>query len=310
MKDNFVFFVLKKLFEVSLSLWSLVTLTFLFLRFLPGGPFDQEIAPHPLVREYLNKSWHRDEGLFSQYFSYMNSLLHGDLGISLSNPTQAVTQIISNGLSKTLFLNLLSLFIIYLCSFLICFLWASTRRLILQTAIEQLLLVLISLPSLFLAPLLIYIFGFYFDLLPVALLETSAHYLLPVVALSLRPTAYLGRLLLRSVTDQMGKDYARTAKSKGLNASAIFYRHILRNSLIPVLSYSGTLIVSLLSGSFLVEMLFAVPGLGSEFISSLAERDYTVICGLTLFYGTLLILIHLFLDFVMHTVDPRLREPV
>lgn len=285
-----------------------MTLTFLFLRFLPGGPFDQEIAPHPLVRAHLDQSWHLNEGVLDQYLTYVSGILNGDLGISLSHPTLTVVQTISHGLSQTLLLNFLALLLIYICAFLICFLWASVSSDFFKTLIEQILLILISLPNLFLAPLLIYVFGFYLDALPVAFLDTPAHFILPILALSLRPMAYLGRLLLRSVQSQMESDYARTAKAKGLKSGQIFYRHVLRNSLVPVLGYSGTLTVSLLSGSFLVEMLFAIPGLGSEFISSLAERDYTVICGLTLFYGALLILIHLILDFMMRVFDPRLRD--
>lgn len=309
MKFQLGAFVIKKILEVSLALWSLVTLTFLFLRFLPGGPFDREFAPHPLVRAHLDQSWHRNESLFDQYVSYLKSLLSGDLGLSLVQPQQSVLQVISQGLGQTLILNLVALLIIYFLAFAITFLWARSANLSLRTLIEQVLITLISLPSLFLAPLLIYVFGFYFNILPVALLQSPLHYILPVMALSLRPMAYLCRLLLRSISTQLEMDYARTAKAKGLSAGVVFYRHVLRNSLVPALSYSGTLIVSLFSGSFLIEMLFAIPGLGSEFISSLAERDYTVICGLTLFYGALLIILHLVLDFIMCVVDPRLREP-
>jgi oligopeptide transport system permease protein len=288
----------------------LVSLTFLLLRFLPGGPFDHDTPLNPHVQAELEKSWNLDAPLGSQYLSYMGALLeHGELGVSMQRPDQSVREILLQGLGQTLSLNLITLFFIYVFAFALSLLWARYRDGSLGIALEQLFMSLVSLPSLFVAPLLIYVFGFYLNWLPIAFLSSPRHFILPVLALGLRPMAHLARILQKSFAHQFESEYIRGARARGLSETRILTHHILRNSLVPLLSYSGTMIVSLLSGSFLIEMLFAIPGLGSEFISSLAERDYTVICGLALFYGVLLIGINLVLDFLMREADPRLKDP-
>ncbi|MNK12111.1 Dipeptide transport system permease protein DppB [compost metagenome] len=308
MRDNFIEFVFKKVVEIAASLGILAALMFFLLKALPGGPFDEEATLHPAVVANLEQHWGLKESTSQQFFKYITGLLQGDLGVSMSKPDRAVTEVIGQGLANTLHLNLMALVLIFISAFGLALLAARFKGRWIEGAIEQSMVALISLPSLFLGPLLIYLFGFYFDLLPVAFLTTPAHYILPVLTLSLRPIAYLVRILKSSLDENLHADFARTAKAKGLSPTAILLKHILRNSLVPVISYSGPLIVSLVSGSFLVEMLFAIPGLGSEFIQSLNERDITMITGLTLFYGALLILISQLMDVVLKAVDPRLRE--
>lgn len=286
-----------------------MTLTFLFLRLLPGGPFEQDVNLNPVVRQQLEKSWQLQAGIGTQYLSYMKALLKGDLGVSMLRSEQSVTQIITHGFKQTLLLNLISLVFIYLGAFLLASAAGYWREPRLKAGMESLLMALVSLPALFIAPFLIYIFGFYLNLLPVAFLTGPRHFILPVLALSLRPMASLARILQKSISEQWQADYVRAARARGAGRARLLFLHILRNSLNPLLSYSGPLVVSLLSGSFLIEMLFAIPGLGSEFIQSLSERDYTVICGLTLTYGLILIITNLFLDFSLRLSDPRLREP-
>lgn len=288
----------------------LVSLTFLLLRFLPGGPFDHDTPLNPHVQAELERSWQLNASLGTQYISYMKALLtQGDLGVSMQRPDQSVREILLQGLGQTLLLNTIALIFIYFSAFTLSLLWARYREGALGVFLEQIFMSLVSLPSLFVAPLLIYTFGFYLNWLPIAFLSTPWHFILPVLALGLRPMAHLARILQKSFAHQFESEYIRGARARGLSEGRILTHHILRNSLVPLLSYSGTMIVSLLSGSFLIEMLFAIPGLGSEFISSLSERDYTVICGLTLFYGSLLILINLILDFLMREADPRMKDP-
>ncbi len=308
MTSSFLSLLFKKIIEVGLSLFTLSALTFLFLRLLPGGPFDEDTPLHPLVQEQIEKSWHLQAGWMEQFYYYVGGLLQGDLGVSMLRPERKVAAILAQGMTLTLGLNSFALIFILFFAFLLSYLWAWNTRPFLRSLIEQILISLVSLPSLFLAPFLIYLFSFYFNLLPVAFLTSPRHYILPVLALALRPMASLGRLLQRSLAEQMTLDYVRAARAKGLRPGRILIHHVFRNSLIPALSYAGPLVVSMLSGSFLIEMLFAIPGLGSEFVKSLAERDYTVICGLTLFYGSLLILVNALLDFWMLQLDPRLRE--
>lgn len=303
-------FVLKKAIEAAASLGVLATLLFFLLQALPGGPFDEEAALNPAVVQALQQRWGLNQSLWGQYKSYMLGLLSGDLGVSMLKPDRPVIEVIGQGLANTLNLNLIAVLCVFLMAFSLALAAVKYRNTWLETIVDQSMIALISMPSLFLGPFLIYLFGFYWDLLPVALLSSPLHYVLPVVTLSLRPTAYLVRLLKTSLQENLGSEFTRTAKAKGVSANGILLKHVLRNSLVPVISYSGPLVVSLVSGSFLVEMLFAVPGLGSDFIQSLNERDYTVITGLTLFYGMLLISINQLMDVVMKWVDPRLREEV
>jgi oligopeptide transport system permease protein len=299
---------LKRIFEAALTLLALVFMTFLLLRFLPGGPFDEETPLHPLVREKLAQSWELNGSFFTQFLSYLSGIFRGDLGWSLSDPNRSVASMISEGLGQTLSLNLLALVLIFVLGFSAALLGSLNPGGKLDQFLSGLTIALISLPSLFLGPLLIWIFALKLDWLPVAFLESPWHYILPVLTLSMRPSAYLARLLSSSLKEARSTDYMRTARAKGLNARQMLVNHALRNSLLPVLGYSGPLIVGLISGSFMVEVLFAVRGLGTAFVESLGHRDYPVVLGLTLFYGSLLILVSMLLDVAMRSADPRLRE--
>lgn len=290
------------------SLGFLAALMFFLLKALPGGPFDEEIALNPVVKEKLQVHWQVQEAWYIQAFSYLKSLLHGDLGVSMLRPDRTVVEIIAQGVKNTLTLNATALVFILVGAILLSVLAVRFRGTWLETLIDQAVIAFLALPSLFWGPLLIYLFGFYWNLLPVAFLTTPIHYILPLLTLCLRPLASLVRILKNSMNENIRMDYVRTAKAKGASRWRVLFFHVLRNSLIPFLSYGGPLIVSLLSGSFLVEVLFAVPGLGTEFISSLNDRDYTLIVGLTLFYGTLLILVNSFIDVLLRVIDPRLRD--
>lgn len=290
------------------SLGVLAALTFFLLKALPGGPFDEEMALNPLVKEKLMEHWQVDQSWFAQAASYIGALLRGDLGVSMVRPDRTVAEIIMQGVQNTLALNATALVLIVLSALFFSLLAIRYRGTWVESLIDQGVIAFLSLPSLFWGPLLIYLFGFYWNLLPVAFLTTPLHYVLPLLTLSLRPLAALVRILKNSMNDNIQQDYVRTAKAKGAGKWRILYHHVLRNSLIPFLSYGGPLMVSLLSGSFLVEVLFAVPGLGTEFISSLNDRDYTLIVGLTIFYGALLIIVNSLIDVLLRVVDPRLRE--
>jgi len=303
-------FLFKKLVEILASLAVLAALSFLLLKLLPGGPFDEDTALNPLVRETLSKTWGLHDSVFQQSLKYFGSVFVGDLGVSMAHPDQSVVSIFGQGLANTMGLNFFALICVLVGSFGISILAMRYRGTWLDRTVDQLMIAFLSLPSLFWGPLLIYLFGFYFNLLPVAFLTGPANYILPVLTLSMRPLASLVRLLKTSLTENYHLDYVRTAKAKGVGEWGILIRHVLRNSMIPFLSYSGPLLVGLLSGSFLVEMLFAIPGLGGQFIMAVGDRDYTLIVGLSIFYGSLLIVMNSVIDVIMKMVDPRLREEV
>ncbi|MFS4460759.1 ABC transporter permease [Bdellovibrio sp. HCB2-146] len=282
---------MKKILELITSLAVLATLLFLLLRLLPGGPFDLERTLDPSVQKNLSESW----GIHN-------------LTDSMIRPDQSVFGIILQGLSNTLSLNLMALFIVLMGSLGMSLLVVRYRGGWFEQLINQMLIVFVSLPSLFWGPFLIYLFAFYFDLLPVALLNSPASYILPVLTLSIRPFATLVRLLQTSLLTNIQQDYARTAIAKGLTSWEVLVKHVLRNSSMAFLSYLGPLTVSLVSGSFLVEILFAIPGLGTEFVQAINDRDYTVIAGITLFYGCLLLSLNTLIEIVQRNIDPRLKE--
>ncbi|KHD88333.1 MAG: oligopeptide ABC transporter permease [Bdellovibrio sp. ArHS] len=301
-------YVFKKIFEIIASLVVLAALTFFLLKALPGGPFDEETALNPVVKEKLQEHWKVDQSWVGQATSYISSVAQGDLGVSMTRPERTVTEIISQGVANTLTLNALALVFILTGAFAISLVAVRCKDTWVEHLIDQSVIAFLSLPSLFWGPLLIYFFGFYWNVFPVAFLTGPSHYVLPLLTLCLRPLAVLIRLLKNSLNENLQQDYVRTARAKGVKVWNILFHHVLKNSLIPFLSYVGPLIVSLLSGSFLVEVLFAVPGLGTEFISALNDRDYTLIVGLTLFYGTLLVLVNSLIDVLIKIADPRLRE--
>lgn len=283
-------------------------LTFFLLKVLPGGPFDSDAALNPSVKQKLIEHWRLNESWMMQAQAYMVGIMHGDFGVSMARPETAVVEIVYRGLSNTLILNGLALIIIIGGALAITIIAVKFQNTWIEDLVDQGIITLLSLPSLFWGPLLIYLFGFYWNLLPVALLTSPIHYLLPLLTLTLRPLAALVRILKNSLQDNYGEDYVRTALAKGAGEWRILFKHVLRNSLMAFLSYLGPLIVGLFSGSFLVEVLYAIPGLGMEFVAALNDRDYTLIMGLTLFYGLLLIAINSLIDIAVKIADPRLRE--
>jgi len=298
---------LRKTVETLLALLALVFVSFLFLHSLPGGPFDEDVALNPQVKENLVRLWALDQPFLNQFGRYVSGVLQGNFGQSLHQPEKSVSEILGQGLSQTLVLNLAAVLFSYALAFVTATLAALWPRSVLQKGIELLNVVAISLPALFLGPVLIYFFGFYLNLLPTAFLLTPLHYVLPVLTLSLRPWAQLNLLLSNSLQDTLGKDFIRTARAKGLSQWRVLTHHAYRNSLMPILSLSGPLIVGLISGSFVVEILFSIPGLGKQFVESLNLRDDPVVLALVIFYGASLILLTNLFDLCAQWMDPRLR---
>lgn len=296
---------LKPIFEALLTAAGLITLTFILLRFLPGGPFDDEASLHPLVQAHLQKAWALDQSLLFQYLKYWQSLLLGDWGQSMSQPGRSVLEVLLSSFQITLWLNLISIFVVFALSFIVATTFILSTSKIFRSGLEFIILVLISLPSLFLSPLLIYLFSVYWNLLPSARLLEPSSYILPILAISLRPTASMSRILIQSWQENLNQEYMRYALAKGLSFRQAIFRHALKNSLIPVVNYSGPLVMGLFSGSFLVELLFVIPGLGTLFVRSLETRDYPVVMGLTLISGLVMIFCSFCLDFINRQLDPR-----
>lgn len=297
----------RKIIETLLALTALVLLSFVFLRLLPGGPFDGDFPTNEAVQASLKNLWALDRSWFFQLTHYFSQLLHGNLGISMAHVDTPVVELIARGFHQTLLLNTLAVLLSFGMAFVTAGLAALFRHSWFDLVAQAACVVGISLPALFLGPVLIYVFGFYWQLLPTAFLTSPAHYVLPVMTLSLRPWAQLHLLLGTNLQETLHLDFIRTAKAKGLSRARILVRHAFRNSLLPLLAMSGPLIAGLISGSFLVEILFSVHGLGQQFADSLNQRDYPVIMGLVLTYGFVLIILTNIFETIATWVDPRTR---
>jgi len=280
---------------------------FFLVRVLPGNPFDTEAAVSPEVRAHLNSRYHLDQPLLTQYLIYLKSLGGGDLGTSYRYQDQNVMDIISEALPVTLKLGLLSLIFSFSLGIPLGLVAAQFHNRW-QDRVAMFVAVLGDcMPTFLLAPVLILVFSFYLDILPPALWESPKYYILPVVSLGIKPTAILARLIRSSALDILESDFIRTARAKGASEKRILFHHVLRNCLIPILGVSGTLVAHILSGSFIVELLFAVPGLGHYLIESVIDRDYPLVMSLALWYAVVLSLSQLVMDCLSSFADPRIK---
>ena len=300
-------YVFKRLLETVFVVWVIASLTFLLLRVLPGGPFDSEKALPPEVMANLAREYHLDQTIPQQYLSYMTDLVHGDLGQSYKYVGRNITSIIAESLPNSVQLGLYALLISYIIGIPMGVLAGWKQGTALDFSAMFLAISGVSLPSFLMAPIFILIFCFCLDWLPVALWDGPASYILPMVVLGIRPAAQIARLTRASVLEVIHSDYIRTARAKGLDARTILFKHVLRNSLIPVLSVSGPLAASILVGSFVIEQIFAIPGIAKHLIVSVTNRDYPLILGTTLLFSVMLVIANLVTDLLMAMIDPRVK---
>ena len=300
-------FLLKRLFHGLAVIWVVATLTFILLRLAPGGPFDRERKLPLEVLANIEAKYHLDEPLFRQYLRYLTGILHADLGPSYKYLDRGVKEIILDTLPTSVFLGLLALVFALMVSFPTGLIAAYFRnswidRLALLTATLG-----ISVPHFILGALLIWLFALQLGWLQAGRWDSAASMILPMVTLGAAPAAYIAALLRSTLIEALGEDFIRTARAKGLRESAVLFKHALRNSLVPVLTVMGPLTAALLTGSFVVEYVFAIPGMGRFFITAVTDRDYPLIMGVTLVYTALLVAANFLVDLFYAYVDPRIQ---
>ena len=289
------------------TVFVIITITFLLLRTLPGGPFDQEKVLPPEVQANIEARYHLNEPVFYQFAYYLKNLLKGDMGESYKYVNRNVADIIRETLPVSIQLGIYSLILAFFLGIPFGVLAAArqntlTDRFLMISAISG-----VSLPSFLVAPLLILFFCFYMGWFEPALWEGPSYYVLPLLVLGTRPTAVIARLTRASVLEVIQADYVRTAKAKGLNHLVVLYKHVLKNAFLPVLTYSGPLVAGILTGAFIVEHIFAIPGLAKHLVTSVSNRDYPLILGVTLLYSIVLIVSNLIVDLLYSHFDPRIR---
>jgi oligopeptide transport system permease protein len=291
---------------IVLVLWIVATLTFLLLRIVPGGPFDAEKNLPPSIVANIKAKYHMDKPLFEQYSLYIQRLAQGDLGVSYKYVDRSVNDILVAAFPVSLTLGGLALLLAIAVSLPLGTLAAVNRGRPIDSFCILLSTIGVSLPGFVVGTLLIYIFGLSLKLLPVALWESPSHVVLPVLTLAFGPCAYLSRLTRASVLEVLEKDWVRTARSKGLPHKMTIIRHVLRNALIPVTTVLGPLTAILITGSFVVEYIYAIPGMGRFFITAVSNRDYDLVIGTTLVFATLLVIANTVVDLIYQVLDPRI----
>lgn len=306
-KKGMTLFLVKRVMEAVFVLWIIASLVFVLLRVLPGGPFDSEKALAPEVMANLERKYNLNAPLIEQYGNYMVNLLQGDLGVSYKYINRSITSIIADSLPASVQLGIYALIISYLIGIPMGVLAGWRAGSVWDFGAMFVAISGVSLPSFLMAPIFTLIFAQYLGWLEPALWEGPTYYILPMVILGIRPAAMIARLTRASVLEVIHSDYIRTAKAKGLDMRTVLFKHVLRNSLIPVLTLSGPLTASILTGSFVIEMIFAVPGIAKHLVLSVTNRDYTLILGTVLLFSVLLVVANLITDLLMAVVDPRVK---
>jgi oligopeptide transport system permease protein len=289
-------------------LFIIITMVFFMVRFAPGGPFDAEKQVSEQALRQIERQYNLDAPLWKQYVDYLGGLLQGDLGPSLKRPNRSVAEWIALKFPVSLELGLYGLIValgVGLPAGIIAAWKPNTWRDYLSMTIA---LVGICVPNFVLGPLLVLVFAIHLELLPVALWEQPSDKILPAITLGMIFAAYIARLSRASMIEVLSQDFIRTARAKGVGERALLIRHALRGSLQPVVAFLGPASAGIVTGSFVVENIFGIPGLGTEFINAALNRDYTMILGATLVFATLIMTLNLVVDVVQAWLDPRLRH--
>jgi oligopeptide transport system permease protein len=300
-------FLFKKLLILLASLWVVVTGTFFLMHAIPGDPFiGDRVVPEEIMRS-LYAHYGLDQPLWIQYSKYLKGLLHGDLGISMVYHGRTVGSFIGEALPVSAALGLLALSVAIPSGILLGTIAAMKRSEWQDTAAMVVSTIGISVPNFVISSFLQYLFCMTFHLFPVARWESPAHAVLPTLALAALPTAFIARLTRSNMVEVLQQDYIRTALSKGLPLFRIALRHGLRNAILPVITYLGPVATQILTGSFMIERIFAIPGLGQWMIHSIHGRDYPMILGLTVFFSAFLMVSMFLVDIAYSLLDPRIR---
>ena len=300
-------YIAKRIGLAIVTIWAVATITFFLMNMVPGGPFLSEKAISPQATAALEAKYGLDKPLFQQYLTYIGDALHGDLGDSLKQRGRTVADIILTKFPVSARVGGISVLVALTLGIPLGCIAALKRGKFTDSLISVAATCGIAVPSFVICTVLLYFFGVKLGVLPTLGIGTWKHYIMPVMALSFYPTAYIMRLMRSSMLDVLGQDYMRTAKAKGVSGFVSLFKHALRNAILPVVTYVGPMLAYTVTGSFVVEKIFTIPGLGGEFIRAINGRDYTLIMGTTIFLATLIIVMNVVVDIVYKLVDPRIK---
>ena len=300
-------YVLNRLFAMVITLWIIVTITFFLMHAVPGSPFNQERNTSEAVQQNLEAHYHLDEPVFIQYAIYIKSLATLDFGPSIKQSSTSVNEMIGRGFPVSAELGITSLVIAIISGIILGIMAALKHNGAIDYIAMTLAVIGISVPNFIMATLLIQQLAVTWEIFPVATWATPLHMVLPSIALATGPMAIIARLTRSSMIEVLNQDYILTARAKGMTTFQIVTKHAMRNALLPVITILGTLVAGVLTGSFVIEKIFAIPGMGKYFINGINDRDYPVIMGTTVFYSAFLILMLFIVDIAYGILDPRIK---
>lgn len=306
MNSKMLFYILKRVLLALLTIWIVITVTFFVMHSIPGGPFASEKAISAEAQAALEAKYGLDKPLGEQYVTYLRDVVTKlDFGPSLKQRGRQVIDIILDGMKTSAKLGLIAAFSAAIAGIVLGALAALRRNTVLDKIIMVITTAFVSMPSFIMGSFLLIVFSVKLGWVP-ANGATAEGLILAIITLALYPMSYITRLTRSSMLDVLGQDYIRTARAKGVSGKKIIFGHALKNSLIPVITYFGPMLAFIVTGSMVVEQIFAVPGIGRQFVSSITNRDYTMIMGTTIFLASLIVIMNLISDLLYKVADPRI----
>lgn len=300
-------YIVKRILMSIITVWVITTLTFFLMHAVPGNPFAKEGKMPEAVYNNLQAKYGLDKPLPEQYLIYLKNLLKGDFGESMKSDVETVNQMIARGFPVSAYLGMEALLIAIIIGPALGAFAALYQNKFPDYLSMIIAIIGISVPSFIMGTILIQFVAKNISWLPIGGWGSFKHTILPAFAMSLMPLAYTARLMRSSMLEVLGQDYIKTAQSKGISKSVVILKHAVRNAILPIVSVLGTLVSNLLVGSFVIEKIFGIPGLGSSFVKSISNRDYTLIMGTTIFYSIILIVALFVVDLSYMLIDPRIR---
>ena len=300
-------YIIKRFLMMIATILIIATVTFTLMHSIPGSPFDSERTSNPTIQANLEKFYKLDEPLHIQYLYYLKSIVTFDFGPSIKKPSESVNELLARGFPISFELGMVTILVALLSGIILGTLAALRHNGIIDYLAMTFAVIGISVPNFVLATFLIQQLAVNWNLLPAATWSSPLHMILPTLALATGPTAIIARLTRSSMLEVLTQDYIKMARAKGLSPIRIVIRHALRNALLPVVTILGTMLAGILTGTFVIEKIFAIPGMGKYFVESINNRDYPVIMGSTVFYSAFLVFMLFLVDIVYGFLDPRIK---
>jgi len=305
MNARFLSYLVKRLLMALLTIFLVIAITFFVMHAIPASPFSSEKAKSDAVIAALEAKYGFDKPVTVQFWNYLKNILHGDFGLSTGWVVNTVMELIIGGFSYSARIGFTAGFIAIILGIVFGSIAALKREKLPDKIIQVVTTALVSMPSFVMATILLLVFALQLNWLP-SLGNQEGGLVLPIISLALYPMAYVTKLQRSSMLDVLGQDYIRTARAKGVKNSKVIFKHALKNTLTPVITYAGPMMAYILTGSMVVENIFSVPGLGRLFTNSMLRTDYMMIMGVTIFLATMIILMNFLGDILYKVVDPRI----